>query len=531
MQPNGEHSTVNSDLLSLRYVPLGQVLHWERNPKKHDEVGIQESLERHGFLDPPKFEPALNGGRGGFIEGNGRTHVLEKMRNAELPAPRGIVAEGDAWLLPVIFGVDAESEAAAEAYGVTHNNLTMAGGDFSPADIQRMWDSQGYLNLLGDLAEANYLPVGFADDTLDALMSSVAGSTAAAMQPQTDLDEARRTLAERFGIPPFTILDARQGRWQERKKAWINLGVNSEEGRGVELAYQSGALPPEFYELRNRMRTNTGVDPKWDEVRAEGSRLGMLTPARQGTSIFDPVLCELVYRWFCPPGGIALDPFAGGCVRGIIAAKLGRNYHGVDLRPEQVEANEAAWHRFAPVADDGTLPRPCWTVGDSCDLPDMEQLPTECDFVFSCPPYADLEQYSDDERDLSNMNYDGFLRAYFHIIRSSVARLKEDRFACFVVGDVRDKRGNYRGFVADTMRAFEDAGARFYNDAILVTQVSSGAIRAGRAFASTRKLCKTHQNVLVFVKGDPKKATQAVGSCEWGELNLPEEETPSPHDS
>lgn len=30
-----------------------------------------------------------------------------------------------------------------------------------------------------------------------------------------------------------------------------------------------------------------------------------------------PVLCELAYRWFCLAGGLVLDPFAGGSVRGI----------------------------------------------------------------------------------------------------------------------------------------------------------------------------------------------------------------------
>jgi DNA modification methylase len=58
-----------------------------------------------------------------------------------------------------------------------------------------------------------------------------------------------------------------------------------------------------------------------------------------GTSIFDPVLCELAYSWFSPKGGIVLDPFAGGSVRGIVASKLGRQYIGVDLRAEQVAAN------------------------------------------------------------------------------------------------------------------------------------------------------------------------------------------------
>lgn len=43
---------------------------------------------------------------------------------------------------------------------------------------------------------------------------------------------ANATLAERFLVPPFSILDARQGYWQDRKKAWIALGIESELGRG-----------------------------------------------------------------------------------------------------------------------------------------------------------------------------------------------------------------------------------------------------------------------------------------------------------
>jgi hypothetical protein len=106
------------------------------------------------------------------------------------------------------------------------------------------------------------------------------------------------------------------------------------------------------------------------------------------------------------------------------------------------------------------------------------------------------------------------------IVADCVGMLKQDRFACFVVGDIRDKRGFYRRFVSDTEQAFEDAGARLYNEAILVTAVGSLPIRVGRAFESSRKLGKTHQQVLVFCKGDPKKATQACGKCDFGEVDV-----------
>jgi len=233
-----------------------------------------------------------------------------------------------------------------------------------------------------------------------------------------------------------------------------------------------------------------------------------------GTSIFDPVLCELAYSWFCPQGGTIIDPFAGGSVRGVVASRLGRQYIGVELREEQVAANRMQGEELC--AD---LP-PVWHVGDSRNI-DRICSDVEADFVFSCPPYADLEVYSDNPNDLSTLKYEDFKPAYFEIIAKACGRLKDDRFACFVVGDVRDKKGNYYNFVGDTVEGFKAAGLHYYNEAILVTSVGSLPIRAGRQFASARKLGKTHQNVLVFVKGSGKKATEACGPVE---VHIPDAE-------
>ena len=62
--------------------------------------------------------------------------------------------------------------------------------------------------------------------------------------------------------------------------------------------------------------------------------------------------------------------------------------------------------------------------------------------------------------------------------------------------------------------AFIDAGLKYYNEAILVTSVGSLPIRAGRQFSASRKLGKTHQQVLVFVKGNPCKAVDRCGKVE-----------------
>ena len=230
-----------------------------------------------------------------------------------------------------------------------------------------------------------------------------------------------------------------------------------------------------------------------------------------GTSVFDPVLCELAYRWFCPPGGLVLDPFAGGSVRGIVAGKLGRDYHGIDLRQEQVDANR---HQGGTLLGEGDG-KVQWTCGDSLDV--LPTIKAEADFVFSCPPYADLEVYSDDPRDLSTMEYDAFIEAYTKIIVLACDRLRDNSFACFVVGDVRGPDGCFRSFPQHTIEAFAAAGLKLYNDAILVTAVGTLPVRVGRQFAAGRKLGSTHQRVLVFVKGDGKKATDAVGECDFAD--------------
>lgn len=280
-------------------------------------------------------------------------------------------------------------------------------------------------------------------------------------------------VAERFLFSPFTVLDAKAGDWLERKRAWLATGIASELGRSAKT-----------YNIH-----------EWQE-----SVNGAAAAQGDGTSVFDPVLCELAYRWFCPPRGQVVDPFAGGSVRGIVAAQLGLRYWGCDLRGEQIAANRVQ----ADVICGGI--KPAWVCGDSMET--LAQAP-EADLVFSCPPYGDLEVYSDNPADLSGMEWHTFVAAYKRIIMRAVARLKDDRFACFIVGDFRDPKGFYRDFVSTTIRAFEECGARLYNEAILATPVGSACMRVTKQFTASRKMAKTHQNVLVFCKGDPRKAAAA----------------------
>lgn len=64
--------------------------------------------------------------------------------------------------------------------------------------------------------------------------------------------------------------------------------------------------------------------------------------------------------------------------------------------------------------------------------------------------------------------------------------------------------------MSTTIEAFEECGARFYNEAVLLQATGTAAMRATKQFQASRKLVKLHQNVLVFCKGDPRKATARI---------------------
>ena len=278
-------------------------------------------------------------------------------------------------------------------------------------------------------------------------------------------------LRDKFIEPPFSILDTKQGNWQNRKRIWKRTGMKSEVGRKDNITYKGSVKSFDYYRQK--------------EGKVKESK-------EQGTSIFDPALCEVLYNWFCVDGGEILDPFAGGSVRGIVANYLGYKYTGIDIRQEQIDSNREQGLDILEVAN-----QPNWYVGDSNEV--LNGFKKEFDFVFSCPPYADLEVYSDLDNDISNMPYDKFMKAYEEIIAKSCNLLKAGCYACFVVGEVRDKKGNYIGFVPDTIRAFQKCGMSYYNEAILLNPIASASMRANNNMKS-QKLVKVHQNVLIFKK-------------------------------
>lgn len=325
-----------------------------------------------------------------------------------------------------------------------------------------------------DFSSDDILLTGFKPDEFDEVYNAFDEHGKAVIE--------KANLREQFIAPPFSVFKANGGEWQKRKNAWLELGIKSEEGRNKT-----------FKSLQKLYEKKTDI-----------TEYCLKNSYKAGISIFDPVLCELAYTWFSKKNDRILDPFAGGSVRGIVASILNRNYCGIELRKEQVEANI----KNAKDLCDDCFPE--WITGDSNKILDEIEDNT-FDMMLSCPPYADLEVYSYDPADISNMSYPIFLNVYSQIINKSFAKLKENTFTVWVIGEVRDKNGIYYNFLGDTIKTFINAGFKYYNEIILETQTGTAAMRAAKSFRSSRKICKVHQNVLVFLKGDAKIAAKRLG--------------------
>lgn len=294
------------------------------------------------------------------------------------------------------------------------------------------------------------------------------------MEHNTDLfgnpiTQEKRSMSDYFGVPPFSILNTVEGDWQARKRKWNSLIGDQGQAR-------EGVL---------------------------GDSDGMLGKISNGTSILDACLVEVLLKWFTEEGYTTFDPFAGDTVFGFVSGYLKRPFEGIELRPEQAEFNQIQCDREE---------LPCKYYNDSSEHMDKYIQDNSKDFVFSCPPYADLEVYSDLEEDLSTMSHEDFFAMYRQILQNTYKKLKNNRFAVVVTSEVRDKKtGEYIRLVPKTIDIMVDAGYIFYNDIILVNSVGTLPLRVGKQMNSGRKVGRRHQNVLVFYKGDTKQIKDNFG--------------------
>ena len=446
--------------MQFEELSLKELKPYERNPRKNDRAvdGVAESIKQFGFKQPIVIDKDNV-----IVAGHTRYKAAKKLKLATVPVVRA----------------DDLTEEQVKAYRILDNKLS----EYS------YWDFD-LLNVeLADL-DYDFEPFNVEFSAHDVMEERTEPDEDDEEQVVRFTDATNGSLSEDYIIPPLSVLNTRSAGWMKRAAMWQKI-LRSGEGRKMNLLGGGGLLGLSL---------------------AAGQNL-------TGTSVFDPVLCEILYKWFCPPGGRVLDPFAGGSVRGVISGYLKRPYLGVDLSQTQIESNEKTHEQFqeALVSAGVDYVAPEWICDDARNIAQIVEGRGKFDYLISCPPYYDLEIYSDDPKDLSNASWDDFLRDYRQIYADAVAALDDDTFASIVIGEVRDtksKNRSYRNLVGETVLALQDAGMEYYNELILVNNVATAALRVRKQFATMRKTVKVHQNVLVFVKGSAKKATEKLGDVE-----------------
>ena len=160
---------------------------------------LKRSILRHGFTAP--F----------FVWASADNHLLDG--HQRLKALLALRQEGyDMPLLPVVY-IDADSEAHAK------EKLLYISSQYGEFTSEGFADFTEGLDLSFEdirLTDGEFFTGYDSDDEPGELTEP----------------EPNKSLADKFGIPPFSVLNAREGWWQDRKRAWIELGIKSEVGRG-----------------------------------------------------------------------------------------------------------------------------------------------------------------------------------------------------------------------------------------------------------------------------------------------------------
>jgi len=198
---SGRKSKNTSPQIRIEYWPATRLVPYARNPRKNDKAvdRIVASIREYGFT-----VPILARSNGDVIDGHLRLKGALALKMAEVP-----VIPCDGW-----------SPAQVKAFRLLANRSVN----------WAEWDMDALALEFGELKALDFDLTLTGFDEAEFCFQDQAGETT---------ESAKQTLAERFGVPPFSVLDARQGYWQDRKRAWMALGIQSELGRGA-----GGGTPP-----------------------------------------------------------------------------------------------------------------------------------------------------------------------------------------------------------------------------------------------------------------------------------------------
>tara|TARA_Y100001963_G_scaffold96735_1_gene133153 strand:- start:201 stop:1130 length:930 start_codon:yes stop_codon:yes gene_type:complete len=204
---------------------------------------------------------------------------------------------------------------------------------------------------------------------------------------------------------------------------------------------------------------------------------------QRALSKFNSENCKNIINFFTSKGDIILDPFAGR-TRATISNHLGRKYVGFELTekyfPQTIGEDLRVYN------DDSA------NMGKWLDYLDY------ADLVFTCPPYWDMEKYSDDSNDLSTFKtYDKFLDGCNSRLELASQYLKEDGFLVVVLMDFR-KKGILHSWHTDTINYFHNnTDFKLYDTMVWEMSPAKRQPLYPQALLN-RRMLNTHEYCLVF---------------------------------
>lgn len=155
----------------------------------------------------------------------------------------------------------------------------------------------------------------------------------------------------------------------------------------------------------------------------------------RGFSEFDTTLMVQVIDQYKPE--FIYDPFAGWGERGFMAAEMRVEYFGVDI-------NQALSAGYRKMIVENNLHGINYKIADAQNV----KLPAGADMVVTCPPYFDIEKYTD--VGIENKSYAEFLAAFAKI----VANCAGVKYFCFQIN---------QKYKADLCRIVQNSGYHLIN--------------------------------------------------------------------
>ncbi len=206
-------------------------------------------------------------------------------------------------------------------------------------------------------------------------------------------------------------------------------------------------------------------------------------------SIFNPNLCQMILSAYCDENSIIYDPFAGGGTRAIISSMFGHKYYGVEIREEEVERIN---DKKKELDLDFTVIK-----GDALNK-NFDDI--KFNFSLTCPPYYDLEQYSNLDNDLSNQkDYNGFLEMLSKSVKRVYDCLEDDSISVWVVGNFRNKFGELEHLNGDLIRIGKENNFILL-DELIYEGASKVALTRCSKFEKNRKSIRMHEYIVIFKK-------------------------------